>query len=444
MNEQHKIDEILRNSLEGYKPDLNARQRSRFLEEAAKIETPTTGNNNRRNKLIAGGLLLIAFTTGLLFIFNPDVDSPVERVAKSLAPEIITSAVNEIKVLNEEKVGQNIPVKEIGNGSEKIEISAKTRNNFEVAETIISTDNSDKQTETVEKQIPPTGVTTFENTITNTDATNNTEVVVIAALPEEVQLISEVPVNKETEQTEKDVPARKPSQNRNQSALVNVYYRPEMIYNIIGNEKLMQSFGAEFQYKLFDNKYIIGTGLGLSISNGYYEYAIDYNEYLGTFDKLDSISFDFDAQRFEMTQTVHTSEEVVFDTATQTEYARIYRQFVYLQIPFMIGYDFIRKENFSLGVRFSPILSILLTNKPIYFHYDAGFNQIIQINRITPERVHTNWQLTTGFNFTRYTKSRLFFEIEPRFTYYFNSVYQKSDHTNPPYGFGIRLGIGIR
>jgi len=444
MNEQHKIDEILRKSLEGYQPNLNARQRSRFLEEAAKIETPTTGNNNRRNKLIAGGLLLIAFTSGLLFFFNPETDIQVESGAKSLTPEIITSAVNEIIVLKEEKVGQNILINEIGNGSEKIEISARTPINHEEAGTINNIDTSDKQAETVEEQIPLTSETVFEDDITNTDVTDKTTDVVIVAAPENVQIISEVPVNKETEQTEKDVPERKPSQNRNRSAMVNVYYRPEMIYNIIGNEKLMQSFGAEFQYKLFDNKYIIGTGVGLSISHGYYEYAIDYNEFLGTYKKLDSISFDFDAQRFEMTQTVHTSEEVVFDTATQTEYARVYRQFVYLQIPFLMGYDFIRKENYSLGVRFSPILSILLTNKPIDFHYDAGLNQIIQINRITPERVHTNWQLTAGFNFTRYTKSRLFFEIEPRFTYYFNSVYQKSDHTNPPYGFGLRLGIGIR
>jgi hypothetical protein len=444
MNEQHKIDEILRRSLEGYKPDLNANQRSRFLEEAALIQTPTTGNNNRRNKLIAGGLLLIAFTTGLLFFFNQEADSPVEHGAKALVPESIISGVKEMNTLNTEEVGHNYPANGIEGQIEKVEITRKNVRNNEEIGGIISPVTQDKPTETAKILIPVTCETVLKVEDANLDVTDNTSAAVIITEPEVVPLITEVPVNKEEDQTEKDVPARKPSQNRTRSAMVNVYYRPEMIFNIIENEKLMQSFGAEIQYKLFDNKYIIGTGLGLSISNGYYEYAIDYNEYLGTFDKLDSISFDFDAQRFEMTQTVHTSEEVVFDTATQTEYARIYRQFVYLQIPFMIGYDFIRKENFSLGVRFSPILSILLTNKPIDFHYDAGSNQIIQINRITPERVHTNWQLSTGFNFTRETKGHLFFEIEPRFTYYFNSVYQKSDHTNPPYGFGLRLGIGIR
>ena len=145
-----------------------------------------------------------------------------------------------------------------------------------------------------------------------------------------------------------------------------------------------------------------------------------------------------------MIPTIYTSELQVFGEETKLDYAKVYRQFVYLEIPLLLGYDFIIKPAYSLGFRFAPILSVLLTNKAENLIYDGGLNQIIQINKITPERVQTNWQLSTGINYTRKAGNHLSFEIEPQFGYYFNSVYQKSDHTDLPYSIGLRLAIGFR
>jgi hypothetical protein len=427
MIERDNIDKILQNSLRSYAPKTDELHRNRFLEEAYGLPVAQT-NNNRKKKFIIGGLLLMGLFAGMIFIFNPgqeEVSTKLEAGTGNL----------EVKYTNTEKVSQIIGNSNLTSDihtDQKIEVK-NTGNNVPetsygfIDQKMVMNENPMQSEAEVknEVELPIIEESVSQETVTNLAITDSV-------------------VQKETRQTEKDIPERKPAKNKNHQAMFNIYYRPEMIYNIIENEKLMHGLGAEFQYKMFDNKYVLGTGLGVSVSNGYFEYAINYNEFLGTYKKLDSISFNFNEQNFEMIQIVHTTDSEVFDTVTQTDYAKVYRKFVYLQIPFLMGYDFIRKENYSLGLRFSPILSILLTNEAVDFQYDAGLNQIVQINRITPERVQTNWQLTAGFNFTRYTKSRLFFEIEPRVTYYFNSVYQKSDYTDPPYGFGLRLGVGIR
>jgi hypothetical protein len=196
--------------------------------------------------------------------------------------------------------------------------------------------------------------------------------------------------------------------------------------------------------RFFNGKYQIRTGIGASISKGYYEYAIDYNEYLGSYLGLDSISFTWSENNYYLLPTYYQSERQVFDTAIQFDVSMFYKRFIYLQFPLTFGYDFIQKEKYSLGLRFGPVLSVLSSTRTISTDYDPGNNKIIQINQITPDRIQTNWSLMTGFNFGLYSKKKIFYEIEPQFSYYFNSVYQKNNATNTPYSIGIRFAVGIK
>ncbi|PLX00867.1 MAG: hypothetical protein C0591_00485 [Marinilabiliales bacterium] len=113
-------------------------------------------------------------------------------------------------------------------------------------------------------------------------------------------------------------------------------------------------------------------------------------------------------------------------------------------MPITFGYDFIQKEKYSLGLRFGPVLSVLSSTRTISSSYDPGNNKIIQINQVTPDRIQTNWSLMAGLNMSIYSKKNLYYEVEPQFSYYFNSVYQKDDATNPPFSLGIRFAIGIK
>jgi hypothetical protein len=252
------------------------------------------------------------------------------------------------------------------------------------------------------------------------------------------------PVNDESSGAfnEKDDGVDKPYRG-SRNKYIGLYYKPGLMWNIIENEKLTHSFGVEWQSRFFSGNYILGTGIGMLRTTGYYEYAVNYNEFLGTYQRLDSISFLWNPREFSMQQTYYTTEETVHDTAIKTGYHKLYRDFVYLQIPIVMGYDIVRKEKYSIGIRFSPILSVLMSKKPVDFQYEAGLDKVIQINRITPDRVRTNWQLNTGLNFSRRISKNIQLEIEPGFTYYFNSVYEKAKVSSRPYGASVRMAIGI-
>ncbi|MFZ4464822.1 MAG: hypothetical protein ACOYN5_13320 [Bacteroidales bacterium] len=429
MKEQEKMDSWLRSGLENYQPETNQPAKERFLMDAASL----SGKGNKKSFWLIPALLAIATFTATIFIVWPTDEQAtqiIENTDKQITTSVNTSKSKENTQSGSANLQASIPItqttEKITNESiqlpKGIETSAEIQQNNSISEI---------QTSLTEPSI----ILQDSETISEAPAQEKSDNVNIAEASE---------VQKSAVKEKDELPIRKKSLQSDHDRTISLYYRPEMIWNIIENEKLVHNFGLEWQYKLFNNRYVLGTGLGVSLSEGYYEYAIDYNEYLGSYEKLDSISFVWDQENFSMSRTLYTSPEEVFDSVIRTDYERVYRKFVYLQIPLLMGYDFIQKENYSVGIRFAPILSVLLTKNTIDFQYDAGLNQIVQINRITPERVQTNWQLTTGINLTRSLGKYVIFEVEPRFTYYFNSVYEKSEGTSPPLSAGIRVAFGIK
>ena len=222
-----------------------------------------------------------------------------------------------------------------------------------------------------------------------------------------------------------------------------IYYRPEMIFNIIENDKWIHNFGFEFTFHPFNPRYVIRTGIGLSISKGFYEYKVDYNEYLGSYNSLDSVSFSLAENNFNLIPTYYFSSSDVYNENLSSYYTKLYRRFIYLQIPLELGYDFYKKGTFSIGIRTEPMLSLLINQQTTDLQLDPGKDKIVQINRITPERIAANWQYMAGFNFTK-TLNHVILECEPRVAYYFNSVYEKGDQTKSPYSVNIRFAVGLK
>lgn len=222
-----------------------------------------------------------------------------------------------------------------------------------------------------------------------------------------------------------------------------IYYRPEMIFNIIENDKYIHNFGIEFTFHPFNPRYVIRTGIGLSISKGFYEYKVDYNEYLGSYNALDSVSFSLAENNFNLIPTYYFSSSDVYNENLSSYHTKLYRRFIYLQIPLELGYDFYKKGTFSMGVRTGPLLSLLINQQTTDLQLDPGKDKIVQINRITPERIAANWQYMAGFNFTK-TLNHVILECEPRVAYYFNSVYEKGDQTKSPYSVNVRFAVGLK
>jgi hypothetical protein len=128
----------------------------------------------------------------------------------------------------------------------------------------------------------------------------------------------------------------------------------------------------------------------------------------------------------------------------KTQQARLIKRYTYLQVPLILGYDFLRTQHFSIGLRAGPVISFLLKTEQISDNYDPGKDHIIQINQITPDRIQTNWQFIGGINAGFGITRRLWLEIEPDVRYYFNSVYEKPANNTKPWSAGFRVALLFR
>ncbi len=430
------LDQWLKSKLEVYRPSASTSSRERFVNEA----TAKAGKSRFSLTIL---LLTLAFALLIFWIVlnivNMDskipVNKPIEitrlKTEETLPSQTKTATVN-LHETSGEKLTENKIEKPVEEALIHMITPLETRTHGQITPSL----SDDPSVET-------------KQTLSNTEKLSKiSDTIPLEKHPcettEEIRILtSENNTAAPLEKTEK-VNSKNLHTKEKAEKILSLYYRPEMLLNSFGNEKLIHQIGIDWQMKLFNNQYLIGSGLGVSVSTGTYEYAVETKAYLGSYQKLDSIAFDWDQSNFSMTRTLYTSEQQVFDTAIQTHYTYLYRKFIYLQIPLILGYDFVQNDRTAVGLRFSPILSILLTRKAVDFSYDTGNDQLVQINRITPERVQTNWQLAAGIHYSHQVGKTWLIELEPRFTYYFNSVYEKSEAQSKPLGAGIRIAAGWR
>jgi hypothetical protein len=216
-----------------------------------------------------------------------------------------------------------------------------------------------------------------------------------------------------------------------------ISYLPEMMFNTLEGSKLVHNFSMEATY--YRGLTSIRTGLGISVSQGITENAVQYNEFLGTYNKLDSISFTYNEATYDFYPHLHMSTEKVWDNATRLDSASIIKRYTYLQVPLVLGFDFWQKGRFTAGVRIGTVMSVMLGSKQITSGYYAGENLVVGYSKITPEQVKLNWQAIGGLNFALRLNRSLFIELEPQARYYYQSIYEKTGITKKPWSVGVRL-----
>ena len=238
----------------------------------------------------------------------------------------------------------------------------------------------------------------------------------------------------------KNLPGEKrnrPSKQWNISA--GLYYTPEWMFNTLNGDKYVNNFGAEGTFHF--GRYSIRTGFGLSITTGSNEMLVQTNPYLGSYKALDSIAFNWDLKHYNLVPTYYTSGKDVYDTVVNYNYSYYKKRYTYLQVPLVLGYDFLQKNWFTLGARAGAVMSLLLKTETLSASYDPGKDRIITINNVSPDRIQLNWQALVGIN-ASFRLSRLFsIEAEPDLRYYFNSVYESSELTKKPWSVGFRAAF---
>jgi hypothetical protein len=218
-----------------------------------------------------------------------------------------------------------------------------------------------------------------------------------------------------------------------------VSFSPEWMFGTIEEPTFVTNFGIEGMFRF--GRYSIRTGAGISLSKGFNQLQVEYNEYLGSYMKLDSMTFAWDEHHYYILPTYWLTNKEVYDSLLKLDNARVIKRYTYLQIPLIFGYDFFSRDRVSVGLRIGPILSILLKEKNLSDPYDPGMKKILTINEITPGQVNLNWQIMLGLNATFRLSKRLGVEVEPFAKYYFNSVYETSGGTGKPWSVGLRAAF---
>jgi hypothetical protein len=218
-----------------------------------------------------------------------------------------------------------------------------------------------------------------------------------------------------------------------------VYYLPEWMFNTIENNKFVSNFG--FDATFYRGPISIRTGAGISVSKGITKNSVEYNDYLGTYNKLDSITFVFNEAEHDFMPNLFMSSQKVWDSIQKYDSADVIKRYTYLQVPLVLGFDFWQRGSFTAGVRIGTIMSVLLNSKQLSGEYDPGEDQVLGINRISPEQVSINWQALGGFNASVKLTEDFYIEIEPQVKYYYQSIYEKSDMTEKPWSVGVRTTV---
>ena len=218
------------------------------------------------------------------------------------------------------------------------------------------------------------------------------------------------------------------------------YFTPEMIFypSDADNKKAYTvGLGLNFDY----NGFVIESGLGLSFSEDNGNYRIDYEEYLGSYEDLLSITFDTTGPT--VTPIFHTTTVDVYDSLNKISISQTKNSYTYLQIPLFFG--FVKNNRrISYSLKGGPIMSFMINKNIPDVVLPEDKIKVIKIDKDIPTRINTNWQFAINVGFTYKLSNHLNISIEPTFRYYLKSVYNNDNNiitTKHPYSLGIRTGL---
>ncbi len=180
------------------------------------------------------------------------------------------------------------------------------------------------------------------------------------------------------------------------------------------------------------------TGVGVVFSSDYskLEYRYLKNELVNTYENVDSMYYDPITGLTEFfTVTVE-----VYDSIEYQKSQEIKTSYKYVQIPLSIGYNFILKPKYSIGLSTGLTYIFLYeksNNYPVLQFEDA---KLLDENFTSPTRnkdiFRLDIQMDLSFKLTR----RLHTTITPSINFYNKSIYNTAKKTTP-YSIGIKGGI---
>lgn len=218
-----------------------------------------------------------------------------------------------------------------------------------------------------------------------------------------------------------------------------LHITPEIIFTNDENNSKKTALSLDITgiYGVKDWFFQFGVGVGLSEDNG--TYRIDYAQY-------DSIGYYYEVTGFDINPETgqpifNTNVEGVYDTVLYNEIQTTDNLYTYLRIPIFGGLKLHENKRFSVSLKAGGVYSILLKENEPGTNYANENATWVKITNDTPERIQSNFQLSLALGLSYRLSNRLSLSAEPAYNYYINSVYQQRYSSKSPWSLGLRAGV---
>jgi len=135
-----------------------------------------------------------------------------------------------------------------------------------------------------------------------------------------------------------------------------------------------------FETRFRKGRFVLSAAAGMELSNGRQLYRVEYNEYLGTYKKLDSITFEWDRDHYHLLPAYHSTPTEVYDTLLKNDSYSVRKQYRKIRIPVSIGYRVFESGNFSLDVGTGLEFNLYSSSKESDGTYSPGANKLVRIS----------------------------------------------------------------
>ena len=462
--ETNSVDDFFKKSLQNHKVTPSETARSRFLDAAALAGGKGLTNMLRWYSLLA----VVVIITASVFLYSrfSNVDIPASEISdtKSFAENTNNSVEN----LNPSKHNSQsdksiadstavlIPAKTTGNSpqvAEKSETSSAVFNSPpEISKSNVAT-GKNKVVETIEPAILHQDEPEFSEAKTNSALTKGFDILQNIAVADTASIVK--PENTEIASPTTDPISAGIPPVENQKPLSSVIpnaspfnFNSFISYSLDWNLKnsanyLVHSLNAEG--KIQYGRFSFTTGAGITATTAFNDYQVHYNEYLGNYRKLDSITFAYDSKQYNLEPTYYMSDVKIWDSLVNLDSFQVEKRYNQLKVPLLLGYDIVKQGRFVFGFKTGIEMLFYLKSRNLSGdEYNAGMNKLISLNPTADVLTRTNLWFLANLSASCYLSKRIVFEIEPQLRYFLNPEKSGSSPTKQEFIPALRTSLKIK
>jgi len=460
-NETNPVDDFFRKSLQDHKVTPSEAARSRFMDEAAPVGGKAPGKLLRWYNILAVAVV-ITVSVFLISIFMhdnalaPGKMEPIPSIGNknNPAPDINPNELN--KPVANSNPGATAPTNSVNTEekAEQVKSSGKSLQLADIRPGIKNEYFTNQKPKKINMASPGTTQNEPENSPSKTRDTEPEDL-----QPGHLTLISDtsqvyIPETHDITQPEsgENNISRLPDAGKTpaltEKAPSQFIFTTFLAYVLDWNPKSLGSgliSSLNIEEKIQYHRFSLTSGIGIATTSGNNDYNVEYNDYLGNYKKLDSITFAWDTRHYSLEPTYHMTDMMVWDSTVKLDSYQVEKRYNYLRVPVLLGYDIYSHGRFSVGLKAGVEMYFYLASSNVTnVDYDAGQNKVVNISQADDGLTSTYFWLMTNFSASMNLGKRFVLEVEPHLKYQLDPAQTGSNQPSHDVLPGIRSSLKIK